>query len=29
VTVRDTTDRAGVILSFSAQTWQAFTDTLR
>jgi hypothetical protein len=29
VTVRDTTDSAGVILSFSAQAWQAFTDTLR
>ena len=29
VNVRDSTDRAGVNLSFSAQAWQAFTDTLR
>jgi hypothetical protein len=29
IIVRDTTDRAGVNLSFSAPAWQAFIDTLR
>jgi hypothetical protein len=29
IRVRDTTDRDGGTLSFSADAWQAFTDALR
>lgn len=29
VLVRDTTDRAGAVLSVPAQTWRTFTATLR
>jgi hypothetical protein len=29
ILVRDTTDRDGVMLSVPAQTWRAFTDSLR
>jgi hypothetical protein len=29
VAVRDTTDRAGVTLAFSAEAWQQFTRCLR
>ena len=29
VLVRDTANRAGVVLSVPAQAWQRFTDTLR
>jgi hypothetical protein len=29
VAVRDTTDRAGGTLTFTAQVWQAFTDGLK
>jgi hypothetical protein len=29
VLVRDTTDRNGTVLIFSADAWQAFTTTIR
>ena len=29
VAVRDTADRQGVMLTFSAEAWQTFLDTLR
>ena len=29
VLVRDTTDRNGAVLAFSADAWQAFTATIR
>jgi hypothetical protein len=29
VLVRDTTDRRGPILTFTAGTWRAFTETIR
>jgi Domain of unknown function (DUF397) len=29
ILVRDTTDRDGVTLSVPAETWRAFTDSLR
>ena len=29
VKVRDTTDRAGEMLTFSAQAWQRFADALK
>jgi hypothetical protein len=29
ILVRDTTDRDGVVLGVPAETWRAFTDSLR
>jgi hypothetical protein len=29
VLVRDTTDRRGLMLTFTADAWQAFTETIR
>jgi hypothetical protein len=29
VLVRDTADRAGIMLSFTTEAWTAFTDSLR